>query len=63
MDPALVGLIQTVISGGPALIFALLWYLERAERKSLSDKLFSTLESMGKMNEAWLKVLKGAPRD
>lgn len=59
MDPALINVIQTLLSGGPAAIFALMWWLERQERLDLSKKLYQTLTSMGEMNDAWLKILKG----
>ena len=32
-------LFEILKSGGPAAIFAFLWWIERVERKELSDKL------------------------
>jgi hypothetical protein len=63
MDPALLLSVDTLVKGGPGLIFAVLWWLERRERLALADKLLKTVLSMGDMNAAWLKVLKdGTPR-
>jgi len=57
MDAQVLTALQTVMSGGPALIFAVMWWLERKERLDLSKKLIDTLMNMGSLNDAWLKVL------
>ena len=54
MDPQL---IDWAAKLGPAGIFALMWYLERTERLKIADQLLKNLENIGKMNDAWLKVL------
>jgi hypothetical protein len=58
MDSSPVGIIQTIISGGPALIFGVMWFLERQERLKISEKLINTLGNVSEMNDAWLKILK-----
>lgn len=57
MDPQIVSALQALANAGPALIFAVLWWLERQERKDLSSKLIESLKSMAATNDAWLKIL------
>jgi hypothetical protein len=36
--------LDKIVSGGPALIFALLWWFERDERKSVQEELKAITE-------------------
>lgn len=47
--------LEKLISGGPALIFATLWWLERSDRKAVSAKL----ETLSERTLVLLTELKG----
>jgi hypothetical protein len=44
--PEWTGILEKVIAGGPALIFAVLWWLERTDRISKDLKLEQLTERM-----------------
>jgi hypothetical protein len=44
--PEWTGMLEKVIAGGPALIFAVLWWLERTDRISKDLKLEQLTERM-----------------
>lgn len=59
MEPlgALVALFTTA---SPAAILGIMWYLERKRADKNEERLIAALEKNTELNDAWLKVLKGA---